>query len=104
MTQFRYFAGAAVLVLLPQVALAERSPEAVCQRMVDTDQSGDITMEQCLCTYNVADSVLDDDIKALLFEAWYTGENVTEQLNQLPNPKRVKRQFGKMDREMNFNC
>ncbi len=104
MSTFEKLIGSAALIILPQIAVADRAPEAICQKMVEGDPSGQITMEECLCTYNVADTVLDDDIKALLFESWYTGENVTDRLNQLPNPKRVKKQFGKMDRTMRVNC
>lgn len=104
MTKFKHIAGAGALLILPQLAWADRPPEAVCQKMVEGDPSGQITMEECLCTYNVADTVLDDDIKALLFQSWYTGENVTSQLEALPEPKRVQRQFKTMERTFKKNC
>ncbi|WP_299982950.1 hypothetical protein [uncultured Ruegeria sp.] len=104
MTTIKHIAGAGALLILPQLALADRPPQAVCQKMVEGDPSGQITMEECLCTYNVADTVLDDDIKALLFQSWYTGENVTEQLEALPEPKRVQKQFKTMERTFNKNC
>ncbi|KIC44587.1 hypothetical protein RA28_17000 [Ruegeria sp. ANG-S4] len=100
----KHFFGCAAVLLLPQIALAAPTPQATCQVMVDTDPSGQITMEECLCTYQVADQILDDDIKELLFKSWYTGENVTDQLNALPNPKRVKKQFSRMERGMKQNC
>ena len=91
-------------LVLPQIASAGPTPEAVCQQMVITDPSGQITMEECLCTYQVADQVLDEDIKELLFDAWYTGNNNTEKMKQLPNPKRINKQFSRMERAMKQNC
>ncbi len=104
MTAYKYLVGAIALTVLPQFSWADRPPEAVCQKMVEGDPSGQITMEECLCTYNVADTVLDDDIKTLLFDSWYTGENITEKLNALPQPKRVPRQLKTMERTFNKNC
>ncbi|MCG8325781.1 MAG: hypothetical protein MI673_09700 [Thiotrichales bacterium] len=48
--------------------------------------------------------VLLRDIKALLFQSWYTCENVTSQLEALPEPKRVQRQFKTMERTFKKNC
>ena len=104
MTTFKRIVGAGALLILPQLAGADRPPQAVCQKMVEGDPSGQVTMEECLCTYNVANTVLDDDIKELLFESWYTGENITEQLNALPKSKRVPRQFKAMEQTFNKNC
>lgn len=104
MSHLKLIVGAVSLLISPQLVLADRPPEAVCQKMVEGDPSGQITMEECLCTYNVADTVLDDDIKALLFDSWYTGENITEQLNALPQPKRVPRQLKTMEQTFNKNC
>lgn len=100
----KHVLGCAAVLILPMTAWAAPSPQATCQVMVDSDPSGQITMEECLCTYQVADQVLDDDIKELLFKSWYTGENVTDQLKALPNPKRVPKQFGRMERGMHQNC
>ncbi|WP_170607667.1 hypothetical protein [Ruegeria arenilitoris] len=66
MTTMKRIFGLTALYLLPQATLAGPPPEAVCERMVADDPSGQITMEECLCTYQVADQVLDDDIKELL--------------------------------------
>ncbi|MDA7964991.1 hypothetical protein [Ruegeria sp.] len=97
-------AASIVALLVPSVAFAEPTPQEVCQKMIEEDRSGDIVMEECLCTYQVADTVLDDDIKALLFDAWYTGNNNTEKMKALPNPKRINKQFKTMERTMRKNC
>jgi len=104
MMNFKQTSLGIALVALPCIASAGPTPEAVCEQMVVTDPSGQITMEECLCTYQVADQVLDEDIKELLFDAWYTGNNNTEKMKQLPNPKRINKQFSRMERAMKQNC
>ncbi len=104
MTYLKRISGLIPLLVLPQAAMAERTPQEICEKLIESEPSGQIEMVECVCTYNVANAVLDDDIKALLFESWYTGENVTDRLNALPNPKRVKKQFSKMERTMKVNC
>lgn len=104
MAKVNHITGVFALLILPQMSWADRPPSAVCQKMVESDPREQITMEECLCTYSVADTVLDDDIKALLFQSWYTGENVTDQLKALPEPKRVQRQFKTMERTFKKNC
>ncbi len=104
MTSMKPVIYSLVFLSLPTAALAGPPAPAVCAKMVASDISGQITMEECLCTYLVAEQVLDNDIKELLFKSWYTGENVTDELNALPNPKRVPKQFSRMERGMKQKC
>ena len=48
--------------------------------------------------------VLDDDIKALLFDSWYTGADNMSALEALPGRNRVELQMRKMDRTLKANC
>lgn len=58
----------------------------------------------CQCSYRVADVVLDDDVKALLFDSWLNGTDNMAALEQLPNPRRIKKQFRTFERSLKKNC
>jgi len=72
--------------------------------MSDDGRNGPLTLTDCHCTYRVADAVLDDDIKALLFDSWYNGNSNMARLEKLPRPGRVKRQFRSLERALKKNC
>ncbi|MEM7089552.1 MAG: hypothetical protein AAF496_08240 [Pseudomonadota bacterium] len=92
------------LICFPVVLGAQPSAQAVCQKMQAEGRNGPFSFEDCTCTYHVADAVLDDDIKALMIEAWYSGNATFDQIMQLPNPRRVERQLLKMERTMKKTC
>ena len=63
-----------------------------------------MSQNDCLCIYRVADASLDDDIKALIFDSWYTGNNNLQALEQLPKPGRIEKQLKTMQRSLKTNC
>ncbi len=95
---------AVALMWSPAALTAQPTAQAVCQKMQDEGRNGPFSLEDCKCTYQVADTVLDDDIKALVIEAWDTGNGTWDRIEQLPNPRRVERQLLKMERAMKKTC
>ena len=72
--------------------------------MIAEERGGGLSQNDCLCTYRVADAVLDEDIKSLLFDSWYNGTNNMQTMELLPNPRRVKKQLRTMQRSLVVNC
>lgn len=75
-----------------------------CTKMRNDDRLGPISYEQCLCNYAVADQVLDDDVKALLFDAWATGANNMAKVEALRPRARVRKQFKTLQRSIQASC
>lgn len=92
------------LFIAPDTAVAAPSANQVCQKMISEGRGGGLSQNDCLCTYRVADAVLDEDIKSLLFDSWYNGTNNMQTMELLPNPRRVKKQLGTMQRSLKTNC
>lgn len=80
------------------------SANQICTKMIAEGRGGTLDQKACLCTYRVADAVLDSDVKALLFDAWYTGKDNMPALARLGNPQRVKKQLRTMQLSMKANC
>lgn len=85
-------------------AWAGPSANQICAKMISEGRGGSLDQKACLCTYRVADAVLDNDVKALLFDAWYTGKDNMPALARLDNPQRVKKQLRTMQLSMKANC
>ncbi|MGH1412307.1 MAG: hypothetical protein ACRBB0_02365 [Pelagimonas sp.] len=77
---------------------AAPSAQQTCKKMVSEGRAGGKTQQQCHCMYQVADQTLDEDIKALLFDAWYNGTNNMAALEKLPGRARVKKQLKRMQK------
>ncbi|MEX0368606.1 MAG: hypothetical protein AB3N22_21305 [Ruegeria sp.] len=85
-------------------AAAAPSGEEICRKMISDGRNGGMNLSDCMCTYRVADAVLDEDIKALLFDSWYNGTNNMKAIEALPRRGRVKKQLRTMDRTLKKNC
>jgi len=72
--------------------------------MIADGRGNGLSVQDCKCMYRVADAVLDDDLKALLFEAWYTGRNNMDALESRPNPRRFEKQMRTMERTLAKYC
>ncbi|MEM7091198.1 MAG: hypothetical protein AAF496_16705 [Pseudomonadota bacterium] len=83
---------------------AAPSGNAICKKMISDGRGGGMSQADCLCTYRVADAVLDEDIKSLLFESWYNGTNNMKAIEKLPRRNRIKKQFRTMDKTLKKNC
>ncbi|MEL6466498.1 MAG: hypothetical protein AAFQ58_16150 [Pseudomonadota bacterium] len=94
----------AALFVAPGIVVAAPSANQVCQKMISEGRGGGLSQNDCLCTYRVADAVLDEDIKSLLFDSWYNGTNNMQTMELLPNPRRVKKQLRTMQRSLKANC
>ena len=72
--------------------------------MIADGRGGELNQEGCLCIHGVAVSVLDNDIKALLFDSWYNGTDNMQRVAELPRQGRVRRQFRSLQQEIRTNC
>ena len=95
---------AAAMFTAPGLVSAAPSANQVCEKMISDGRAGELSQSDCLCNYRVADAVLDEDIKSLLFDSWYNGTNNMKTIELLPNPRRVKKQFQTMQRTLKANC
>jgi len=91
-------------VVFPHAVMAQPTSREVCQKMINEGRNGSFSFANCECTYRVADAVLDEDIKALLFDSWYNGNDNMAKMEQLPKPGRVRRQLRVMQRSLKKNC
>ncbi|WP_299962212.1 hypothetical protein [uncultured Roseobacter sp.] len=94
----------AALVTIPGYVAAAPSPEQTCARMISDGRANGMDQAICLCVYRVAEEVLDANIRALLFDSWYTGRDNMAAVQQLPRQGRVTRQMGKMQRTAARSC
>jgi hypothetical protein len=76
--------------------LAAPSGEEICRKMLAEGRSGYVEETACLCVYEVSLNALDEDIRALLHEAWYSGADNTKELEALPNQSRIGKQMSAM--------
>lgn len=72
--------------------------------MISDGRGGGLGQNDCLCIYRVADAILDEDVKALLFDSWYNGTNNMQAIERLPKQGRVRKQFRTMQRSLKANC
>lgn len=94
----------AALLAVPAGAIAAPFAKQICKKMIADGRGGGMSQKDCLCTYRVADAVLDEDIKSLLFDSWYNGTNNMQTMELLPNPRRVNKQLKTMQRSLKTNC
>ncbi|MFL4471332.1 hypothetical protein ACERZ8_16135 [Tateyamaria armeniaca] len=73
--------------------LAAQTGPQTCARMKSEDRLGPLSEAQCQCNYSVANQVLDADIRALLFDAWYSGNDNMAKVEQLRPRHRVRREM-----------
>lgn len=99
-----FICAVAALYAVPGGAIAAPSAKQVCKKMIADGRGGVMSQKDCLCTYRVADAVLDEDIKSLLFDSWYNGTNNMQTMELLPNPRRVNKQLKTMQRSLKTNC
>lgn len=88
----------------PSFATAAPSANQTCQKMISEGRGGGLSQNDCLCTYRVADAVLDEDVKSLLFDSWYNGTNNMKAIKRLPKQGRVRKQLKTMQRSLKANC
>ncbi len=81
-----------------------QTAEQTCNAMRSDDRLGPNTYAQCLCNYAAADQVLDDDVKALLFDAWRTGANNMAKVEALRPRARIRTQFKTLERTIKASC
>jgi len=81
-----------------------QTAEQTCNKMRSDGRLGPITYTQCLCNYAAADRVLDDDVKALLFDAWRTGANNMGKVEALKPQSRIRKQFKTLERTIKASC
>ena len=92
------------LLSLPNLATAAQTANQICKKMISEGRGGELSQNDCLCTHRVADAVLDDDIKSLLFDSWYNGTNNMQAIERLPKPSRARKQLKTMQRTLKANC
>ncbi|MEL6521231.1 MAG: hypothetical protein AAFQ66_09710 [Pseudomonadota bacterium] len=95
---------AVLLFVTPSLVSAAPSASQICQKMISEGRGGGLSQNDCLCTYRVADAVLDQDIKSLLFDSWYNGTNNMQAIERLPKQGRVRKQLRTMERSLKANC
>lgn len=83
---------------------AAPSGAQICKKMISDGRGGGLSQAQCECDHRVAEAVLDDDIKGLLFDSWLNGTNKMAALGKLPGRKRVRSQLEKMTVTAGLNC
>ena len=94
----------ALFLILTGAAHAAPSGREICQKMIADGRGGGMDQTRCECTYRVADAILDEDVKTLLFEAWYTGKDNMLAVAKLPRQSRIRKQFKTMERSLEPNC
>lgn len=92
------------LFFAPNLATAVPTANQTCQKMISDGRGGGLSQNDCLCTYRVADAVLDEDVKSLLFDSWYNGTNNMRAIERLPKQGRVRKQLRTMQRSLKVNC
>ena len=97
-------AATAALILGASMAGAAPTGAQICQKMIADGRANGMSQAKCLCTYRVADTVLDEDIKTLLWDSWYNGTNNMAAVEKLPGRARVKKQMETMYRSLKPNC
>lgn len=96
--------AAALFLMANAPAIAAPSGGQICKKMISDGRGAGMSQSDCLCTYRVADAVLDENIKSLLFESWYTGTNNMKALERLPKQNRVTKQLKTLQRALQTNC
>ncbi|WP_299150053.1 hypothetical protein [uncultured Tateyamaria sp.] len=91
------------LVALTGPALAQDAA-TTCAKMQAEDRIGAVSVAQCQCWYSVAEQVVDDDIRTLIFDAWYTGRDNMALMEQLRPRARVRRQLNAMAQALDKYC
>ncbi|WP_415403090.1 hypothetical protein [Tateyamaria sp. SN3-11] len=91
------------LAILAGPALAQTGAQT-CAKMQAEDRLGPVSSAQCQCHYSVAEQVLDDDIRALLFDAWYNGNDNMAKMEQIKPQTRVRRQLKSMADALRKYC
>ena len=94
----------AAMLIAPNLVSAAPSANQICQKMISEGRGGGMSQSDCLCTYRVADAVLDEDVKSLLFDSWYSGTNNMKAIERLPKQGRVRKQLKTMQRSLKVNC
>ena len=84
--------------------LSAQTGQETCARMKAEDRLGPITEAQCRCNYSVAEQILDEDIRALLFDAWYTGNDNVAKVEQLTPRTRVRREMLELSKALRKHC
>lgn len=86
--------------------LVQAAPSArqICQKMISDGRAGGVSQRQCECNHRVAMDMLDKDIRALLFDAWYNGNNNIAAVERLPDQKRVMKQMENMALAVSIDC
>ncbi|MCH2164620.1 MAG: hypothetical protein MK098_08205 [Marinovum sp.] len=72
--------------------------------MISDGRAGGVSQSECLCRYRVANAILNDDLKAQLFDAWYIGDNNMTKMERLPNQSRVREPLRTMQKLLQPNC
>ncbi|MEM1077559.1 MAG: hypothetical protein AAGI09_03435 [Pseudomonadota bacterium] len=93
-----------LLLFLSSAAQAAPTAREICKKMIADGRGGGLNQATCECTYRVADAILDEDVKTLLFEAWYTGKDNMGAVAKLPGQSRIRKQFKTMQRSLKPNC
>ncbi len=93
-----------LLLTLPSPSNAAPSGKQVCKKMIAEGRANVWSLSECQCQYRVADVVLDEDIKTLLFDSWYNGTNNMKAVKKLPNQRRVLKQLKTFRRSGAANC
>jgi hypothetical protein len=88
----------------PAAADARPSGAEICKKMIADGRGGGMGQPECLCVYRIADTVLDDDLKALLFDSWLNGTDNMKAAENLSSRARVQRQMLKMQRMAKKDC
>lgn len=92
------------VLLLASPALHAQDAQQTCAKMAADGRLGPLSGKQCECRYAVAEQVLDPDIRALLFDAWYTGADNMSKVEALKPRNRVRKQLRSMARKVQNTC
>ncbi|HRK42922.1 MAG TPA: hypothetical protein PLH11_07770 [Gemmobacter sp.] len=94
----------AMVAACATMAKPGRSGAEVCAKMIADGRGGGLTQKNCVCAYRVAETVLDADLRALLFDSWYNGTDNSAALQALPQKGRVLRQMKSMKKTTEKTC
>ncbi|MFY0681599.1 MAG: hypothetical protein JXR13_13585 [Thalassovita sp.] len=96
--------AAALFLMANAPAIAAPSGGQICKKMISDGRGAGMSQSDCLCTYRVADAVLDENIKSLLFGSWFPRTNNMKELEQLPKLNHVAKQLETLQRALQTSC
>ncbi|KIC20757.1 hypothetical protein [Leisingera sp. ANG-Vp] len=87
-------------------AAANAAPSAkeTCRNLAKHRDGEAPGMTMCLCIYDLAEDILDDDVRGLLFQSWNDGVDREEEANALKPKGRASLQIKKLEQAAGKKC